>query len=938
MYLALVGCSIFKHEVEYLKDRIKSKLDFYWLPQRLHSKPLELRRLIREEIGKIDRSGKPYDAIALLYGVCSKGTVGIYSEHYDIVIPRVQDCIAILLGSRERYVEHFKNKPGTYWFTRGWIETGFSPGKKTEYEGVYDPYRERYREYRKKFNRSLARYLIDEWDQRWIRNYTTLAFIDWGIEGDEAFRKEAEENARGLGLEYEHIKGDPGLLLNLLNGHWDERDFLRVKPGYKIMPSYADDVLTTGGQGIGKTMEGPQSTGGKTGVTGKREGLGIGIDAGGTYTDAVLYDFNGDEVIGWSKAITTHDDYSVGISNALDELLSKVGAELTKRISLVSLSTTLATNAIVEGKGGRVGLILIGYDQHTLKKIDLHPRAVIRGKYTINGEEIEPLDSQEAVEAIGELLRKGVDAFAVSSEVGVRNPEHELKVKALIRGCCDLPVVCSSELSSELNCVKRANTSFFNARLIPLVTNLLKSVKKVLRKRGIDAPIMVVKGDGTLMSERVAMEKPIEMVLSGPAASVMGGAYLSGVQNGYVVDMGGTTTDAAVVRDGFVTFKKEGISIEGFRTTVKTIDVHTFGLGGDSYIRYDSRKGGVKIGPERVVPLSYLALRYPEVLKGLKAKRGFTSGEEMLVQPVNFFLFQKGITTRDLHPQEKAILKLLKEKGPLDQVEIAERVGAPAVSLLRTERLELYGNIIRSSLTPTDLLHAAGRVNFWNREASEEGVRIYAERAGCSSAEFIDMSWREFYRLLIYQLFTFLFREESDVRDEEVFSYNLSRHLLSDRGDIRIRMCLTKPIIFIGAPAEVYGEGMEQFVDLDVRVPVHYPVANAIGAITGAVRENVIILIRPEEGRGFVAFTPDGKKCFASLNEAKDEVSELARRMVIERAKMAGARHLMVNVEVDDRKVKLSEDEEIYLETLVKASISSVPLMKPTGSLYSDIS
>jgi N-methylhydantoinase A/oxoprolinase/acetone carboxylase beta subunit len=662
----------------------------------------------------------------------------------------------------------------------------------------------------------------------------------------------------------------------------------------------------------------------------KRGGIGLGIDAGGTYTDAVLYDFSEDDVIAWAKAITTHDDYSIGISNALDDLLRKAGEDFSKRISLISLSTTLATNAIVEGKGGRVGLILIGYDRHTLKNIDLHPRVVIKGRYTINGEEVEPLDLDEAGKAIEELLKKGIDAFAVSSEVGVRNPEHELKVKALIQGRCDLPVVCGSELSSELNCVKRANTSFFNARLIPLVTTLLKSVKKVLRKRGIEAPLMVVKGDGTLMSENVAMARPIEMVLSGPAASVMGGAYLSGVQNGYVLDMGGTTTDVAVVRDGFVKFKEEGICIEGFRTTVKTIDVHTFGLGGDSYIQYNSRKGSIIIGPQRVVPLSYLAFKYPHVLKRLKAKKGFTSGEERLVQPADFFLFQKWISTHDLHPQERAILRLLKEEGPLDRREIAERVGAAAVSLLRTERLELYGNIIRSSLTPTDLLHASGKVSFWSREASVEGVRIYAERTGCSSDEFINICWKEFYRLFIHQLFTFLFREGSEVRDEDVFSFNLSNHLLSDRGDIRIRVSLTKPIIFIGAPAEVYGEGLEQFVDLDVRVPENHAVANAVGAITGAVRESVTILIRPEEGRGFVAFTPDGKKYFTSLSDAKRQISELSKKIVTERARKAGARNLMVNVEIDDKKVKLSEDEEIYLETQVKASVTSMPVMKST--------
>lgn len=928
MYLAVLGCSIFKHELKFLGPQVTSKLDCYWLPQRLHNKPLELRKLIQEEISTIDRSGKPYDAIIIIYGVCSKGTVGVYSERYQLVIPRVQDCIAILLGSRERYMEHFRKKPGTYWFTRGWIETGFNPGKKTRYEGVYDPYKERYREYRKKFDETISRYLLSEWDQRWIRNYTTLAFIDWGIKGDERFRRKAEENARGLGLEYEHLQGDPQLLLNLLNGSWDNHTYLRVMPGQKVMPSYTDDILTCSGKAIETALAKPGEAviGGE--VIGRREGVGLGIDAGGTYTDAVLYDFTAESVLAWSKAVTTHDDYTVGISNALGDLFSGVEPSTARRIGLVSLSTTLATNAIVEGKGGRVGLVLIGYDRYSLKKIDLRPRVVIRGKHTIDGELVEPMDLDEAREAIKELLRKGVDAFAVSSEVGVRNPEYELKVKELVQESCDLPVVCGSELTSELNCVKRANTCFFNARLIPLVTHLLSSVKGVLEGMGISAPIMIVKGDGTLMSEQVARAKPVEMVLSGPAASVIGGAYLSGVQNGYVVDMGGTTTDAAVVRGGFVAFKEDGISIEGFRTAVRTVDVHTFGLGGDSYIRHRSRTGSITVGPERVIPLSYLALLYPDILKRLRKKTGFAPGEDALVQPVDFFLFQKSMKGQDFHPQEKAIFEVLKEMGPLDRTELTRRVGAFGVSLLRTERLEQYGNIIRSSLTPTDLLHAAGRVSFWNKEAAKEGVRIYAERIGCSDAEFIEKALREFYRSLIYQLFTFLFKEESGIQDEALLSHNLSHHLFSGRENIHIGVRLKKPLVFIGAPAQVYARGMEQFVDLDVRVPPHHAVANAIGAITGAIRESIKILIRPEEGRGFIAFTSKGKMNFASLDEAKQQMSQLAREMVAERAQMAGARHLRVHVEVDDKRVRLSEDDEIYLETVVTASISSVPVMK----------
>ena len=275
----------------------------------------------------------------------------------------------------------------------------------------------------------------------------------------------------------------------------------------------------------------------------KRTGIGLGIDAGGTYTDSVLYDFTSDSVVAWSKASTTHENYAIGIEKSLENLLSKVSDAKLKKIGLVALSTTLATNAIVENKGGRVGLILIGYDTYNVKKIGFEPKVVIKGKHSIEGEQREPLDIGKTKKAILQLLAKGIDAFAVSSEIAVRNPEFEHRVKELIEEKSSLPVVLGSELTRELNCIKRANSCYLNARLIPLVSDLLESVRAILSSRVIHAPIMVVKGDGTLMSEEVAMRNPIEMVLSGPAASSIGGAWLSEVKNACIVDMGGTTTD-----------------------------------------------------------------------------------------------------------------------------------------------------------------------------------------------------------------------------------------------------------------------------------------------------------------------------------------------------------------------------------------------------------
>jgi N-methylhydantoinase A/oxoprolinase/acetone carboxylase beta subunit len=958
MYLALVGCSIFKNEIQFVEPHITSRIDYYWLPQRLHNRPLKLRKLVQDEIDTVDRSGNPYDAIVLLYGLCSKGTVGVFSRNHSLVIPKVQDCIAVLLGSNRRYRDHFAQKPGTYWFTRGWIETGFTPGKRSRYRGVYDPYKERYKEYRKQFDREVSQYLISEWDQRWIQNYTTLAFIDWGMEDDQRFRRKAEENARALKLEFENIQGDPALLLNLLNGKWDDETILITRPGQKLVPTYRDDVFSCSGEPFseGLSMRTPQhvdgnsegaeaeerwpETGGKIGTTQRvstkpdtRSGLGLGIDAGGTYTDAVVYDFSNDRVMAWAKAPTTHDNYALGIEGALEGLSGQVTDEQIRNIGLVSLSTTLATNAIVEGKGGRAGIILIGYDRYSLQNIHLKPSAVIRGKHSIDGELIQPLDHDEAQRAIGELLDHSIDAFAVSSEVGIRNPEYEIVVRDLISQITDIPVVCGSELTDELNCVKRANTCFYNARLIPLVSDLLYSVKEVLRARLISAPIMVVKGDGTLMSEEVATSQPIEMILSGPAASVIGGAYLSRMRDGYAVDMGGTTTDVAIVRDGFARFKSEGISIDNFRTSVKTVDVHTFGLGGDSYIRC-SRKGsgsgawGLKIGPERVVPISCVAATCPEVLDSLKMKQPAMGGEELLVQPADFFLFQRERDYDDLHPQEAAILRVLRDEGPLERKHLAEKVDAAALSLIRTERLETHGVIMRSALTPTDILHAAGEVSFWNSEAAAIVVSLYASRMGMTEEKFLEACLDTFYRQLVRHLLTFIFSEEKAISNGTVLANDLAGHFFSSQENFNIGVRLKKPIVFIGAPAHAYAADLQRFMDIHISVPEYNEVANAVGAITGAIRESVTILIRPDEGEGFVAYTALQKLHFNSLDDAKIRSSELAGQLVREKAQRAGARHFNVQVSVEDKKVHLSEDDEVYLETLVTASVSSVPAMK----------
>ncbi|HHZ13813.1 MAG TPA: hydantoinase/oxoprolinase family protein, partial [Clostridiales bacterium] len=344
--------------------------------------------------------------------------------------------------------------------------------------------------------------------------------------------------------------------------------------------------------------------------------LGLGIDTGGTYTDGVIYDFNRSRVIKGAKAVTIKEDLKLGIMAVLDQM----PRDLLERVGMVSLSTTLATNACVEDKGSRAKLILIGCDrdvvakngsQYGLPAID--DIIFLAGGHDSRGEVIAEPDWDELMGRIKRLTGK-VDAFAVVQMWGIRNPEFEQKAKSLIGEATGLPVVCGHELSSQLNFLKRGATALLNARLIPLIDEFIDAVKVALRERGISAPLAIVCGDGSIMSEEFVKERPVETLLSGPAASVIGGVNISGKQNCIVVDMGGTTSDLAIIKDGRPLLSQEGAKVGSFNTAVRSVDITTMGMGGDSLIDFDSRDK-VVIGPRRAAPLSWLAWKWPEALE-----------------------------------------------------------------------------------------------------------------------------------------------------------------------------------------------------------------------------------------------------------------------------------------------------------------------------------
>ena len=252
----------------------------------------------------------------------------------------------------------------------------------------------------------------------------------------------------------------------------------------------------------------------------------LGVDTGGTYTDAVIVDEAADLVIGKAKSLTTRADLALGIGRAVDAALAGAGVA-AKDVALVSLSTTLATNALVEGQGGRVALIVIGFDADDLERGGLvealkgDPVIRIAGGHTHAGTEAAPLDLAP-LEAEVATLGAQVMGFAVAARFATRNPAHEAAARALIRRVTGRPVTCSHELSAQLNGPKRALTAVLNARLIGMIDRLVAACERHLEAVGIHAPLMVVRGDGALIAGAMVRERQIETILSSPAASIVG--------------------------------------------------------------------------------------------------------------------------------------------------------------------------------------------------------------------------------------------------------------------------------------------------------------------------------------------------------------------------------------------------------------------------------
>ncbi len=652
--------------------------------------------------------------------------------------------------------------------------------------------------------------------------------------------------------------------------------------------------------------------------------LGIGIDTGGTYTDAVLYDFDRQSVVGKAKALTTKEDLALGITEALDRL-----PDLENRPPrIISLSTTLATNACVEKRLGQAKLVFFGGNQDNIDRygagFGLPPSrdiVLVPCHSSYSEGKVYSVDWHAFDQALNNGL-KDQDGIGIIELYSMRNGAVvEKEAKTRVEKSLGIPAVCGYELVSELNCLQRGASTLVNAGLFPTIRRFLEAIKASLAKRRLKAPVVIVRSDGNLMSEAFATLRPAETLLSGPAASVVGGVELSGARDCVIVDMGGTTSDLAIVRDGSPLKAANGINIGGWKTGIKGLYIRTFGLGADSAVHYDS--DGPVLENYRVTPWCMAAAGRPE----LKA--------ELRRQTAEFprhtrFIHEGFILARDIsaHPRyndwEKRFCEALRQ-GPLLLGQAAAAVGKDEYTLdvsrlIQDEVVHVFG------LTPTDIMHLRGEFNRYDAEASALAADFVANSVGMDREELGGWIYREVCRRLYVNIVATLLEHENPAYAKEgagewaaemALDFYRRRQDQNGCGFLQGVFTTALPLVGVGAPIHVFLNEVAAMLGTRAIIGEHAEVANALGAVVGQVHAEKSIEIRADyntEGiNGYTVFGESAILSFKERPEAESWALREAERAARDEAFRRGARgDLLVNSHLEARD-GLSRDGAIHL-------------------------
>lgn len=657
----------------------------------------------------------------------------------------------------------------------------------------------------------------------------------------------------------------------------------------------------------------------------------IGIDTGGTYTDAVLLTKDG-RVLAGHKCPTTRED----LSRCVREALSHLPQDKLPLAEGVRLSTTLATNACVENKGCPARLLLLGATPEHLAFVDA-PKT-----YGLPPEDVLCIPVSSTYDgSLGDIPRwqdifsENAAWFAKAQALAVAEVNAPRNGGALEKLCKQaleekfaLPVVLGSDLSSGRNMLERGATALLNARLLPLIRDFLQAVEQVLADMGLSLPLTIVMSDGGAMGVRLAGSRPVETVMSGPAASVLGGSALAHAPMSLLVDMGGTTTDVSLVEEGLPA-TTDSIRIGGWRTQVPGVLMHTVALGGDTRITVEEE--GLTLGTCRVLPLCAAARKWPSIKKDLQAL--LDSGRTH-TRPLHEFLCPAALPadTSRFTPEEQHLLSLT-EKGPL-------MIGGGQVDIytLNSARLEQEGILIRAGMTPTDFMHIREDWSAFDPEASLLGgkylMRLLRERG--EKVKNTRLLAQRVYEVVEKRLFLLLgevlllrrypFLKEAGPGSQvsALLETLWEERDLPPQGPAQVSFSSSYTLVGVGAPIHLFLPAVAQALHAPCILPEHGPVANAVGAALASVSATARGEINPITTAagiaGYTLHTPQGTRTFAkredALAAAKEEVGAAARREAL----LRGAKEVEVLIHTKEDMARDKGGHTFYLADRILAT------------------
>ncbi|MFW6415457.1 MAG: hydantoinase/oxoprolinase family protein [Thermodesulfobacteriota bacterium] len=392
----------------------------------------------------------------------------------------------------------------------------------------------------------------------------------------------------------------------------------------------------------------------------------LGVDVGGTHTDAVLLDHSG--VVASAKVVTRHEDLLSSVRNALEAIFSETGAVGVEHFNL---STTLCTNAIIQNELEEVGVLVAagpGMNPSLFKIGDNYQ--VVPGSLDHRGSEIKPLDLDFARQCLEDFYQQGVRVFALVGKFSPRNPVHEKQMAELLQDKCDF---CTQghALSSQLNFPRRIATAYYNSAVWPIFNNFANSVADSLKEKGINPKLNILKADGGTMSLSQARGMPVESIFSGPAASIMGIKALCDIQeDALLLDIGGTTTDVALFADGDPVIEAESVELKQYPTLVRAMKTRSVGVGGDTAVTLED--GELQIGPKRLGSCLAMGGGAPTLVDALNC-----------VQKLNY---------GDVQASQRG-MKDLGERIGIAPEEVAERIIADACREIREQAHQMLQEV-----------------------------------------------------------------------------------------------------------------------------------------------------------------------------------------------------------------------------------------------------